>query len=93
MGPRTIPELVTRMYRDLTPVLQPAAARQILAHLIALEDDGRVRSRDLGRPPNGAERAILAPDLAGVVPPEQLAVVKAELGLDDTPDVRAYELA
>jgi glyoxylase-like metal-dependent hydrolase (beta-lactamase superfamily II) len=91
-GPQTIPELVRAMYADLAPVLLPAAARQILAHLIALEQENRVSARDLARAATPAEHAMLSPDLSGVVPPEQLAVVRAELGLDDEPAVFAYEL-
>ena len=48
-GPQTIPELVARLYEDVSPVLWPAASRQVLAYLIALEREGRVRVRDLDR--------------------------------------------
>jgi glyoxylase-like metal-dependent hydrolase (beta-lactamase superfamily II) len=92
-GPQTIPQLVTAIYTGLAPLLRPAAARQILAHLIALEHEGRVRAHDLARPATAAERAMLSPDLSAIVPPEQLALVRAELGLDDEPAVYAYELA
>jgi glyoxylase-like metal-dependent hydrolase (beta-lactamase superfamily II) len=91
-GPQTIPQLVTALYTDLAPILHPAAARQILAHLIALEQENRVHAHDLSRAATAAERAMLSPDLSGIVPPEQLAIVRAELGLDDEPAVYAYEL-
>jgi glyoxylase-like metal-dependent hydrolase (beta-lactamase superfamily II) len=42
---QSIPELVARIYRETAPQLWPAAGRQILAHLIALEREGRVRSQ------------------------------------------------
>ncbi len=60
-GAATIPQLVERIYRDTSAVLQPAAARQILAYLIALEDEGRVRSKVADRPMTQAERALLNP--------------------------------
>ncbi|HTV75316.1 MAG TPA: MBL fold metallo-hydrolase [Candidatus Acidoferrales bacterium] len=75
-GPQTIAQLVAKMYPELTPVLRPAAARQILAHLIALEQDGRVRERSLDRAATAQERALLS----------------AELALDAPLDIRVYEL-
>jgi glyoxylase-like metal-dependent hydrolase (beta-lactamase superfamily II) len=92
-GPQTIPQLVTAMYAELAPILRPAAARQILAHLIALEHEGHVRAHELARAATEAERAMLSPDLSDIVPADQLAVVRAELGLDDEPAVCMYELA
>jgi glyoxylase-like metal-dependent hydrolase (beta-lactamase superfamily II) len=93
-GARTIPELVRRLYQDVSPVLWPAAARQILAYLIALEREGRVRSRNLPRTPNVAERALLAPDLSKLADPESAAVAAAELGFDaPLTSIAAYELA
>jgi glyoxylase-like metal-dependent hydrolase (beta-lactamase superfamily II) len=38
-----IPEMVARMYVDVDKRLHPAAARSVLAHLIQLEAEGRVR--------------------------------------------------
>ena len=40
-GTATIPELVTRLYRNLDRRLHPAAARTVLAHLIHLVETGR----------------------------------------------------
>jgi glyoxylase-like metal-dependent hydrolase (beta-lactamase superfamily II) len=92
-GPQTIPELVRRLYRDVSPVLWPAASRQILAYLIALEREGRVRARELRRPPNAEERALLAPDLSKLADPESAAVAAAELGFDaPLESIAAYEL-
>ncbi len=41
-GLDTIPAMVTRMYIDVDKRLHPAASRSVLAHLIQLEEDGRV---------------------------------------------------
>jgi len=41
-GLSTIPEMVERMYADVDRRLHPAASRSVLAHLIQLEDEGRV---------------------------------------------------
>jgi hydroxyacylglutathione hydrolase len=41
-GPATAPALARRIYEGLDPALLPAAARNVLAHLIALLDAGRV---------------------------------------------------
>ncbi len=92
-GPQTIPELVARLYEDVSPVLWPAAARQVLAYLIALEREGRVRRRDLGRAPNAEESALLAPDLSKLADPDSAAVAAAELGFDAAPaSISAYAL-
>lgn len=37
-----IPEMVSRLYAEVDPRLHRAAARSVLAHLVALERDGRV---------------------------------------------------
>jgi glyoxylase-like metal-dependent hydrolase (beta-lactamase superfamily II) len=42
-GPMNIDMMVSRMYRDVDKALHPAAARSVLAHLIALVDEGRVK--------------------------------------------------
>lgn len=83
-GPATIPALVERVYRAIPHALWPAAARQVLAYLIALEREGRVRSRILDRPPTPSEAAILNPDLSRIVDPSSRAVAAAELGIDQT---------
>lgn len=41
-SPQTINALVDRMYKDIDKRLHPAAARSVLAHIIALVDDGRI---------------------------------------------------
>jgi len=43
-GLATIPEMVARMYADVDKRLHPAAARSVLAHLIQLSEDGRVKA-------------------------------------------------
>jgi glyoxylase-like metal-dependent hydrolase (beta-lactamase superfamily II) len=51
-GPKTIPELVAVMYRDVPKHLHPAAARSVLAHLIHMAETGRVTTD--GAPTAGA---------------------------------------
>jgi glyoxylase-like metal-dependent hydrolase (beta-lactamase superfamily II) len=41
-GVATIPDMVARMYADVDKRLHPAASRSVLAHLIKLEQEGRV---------------------------------------------------
>jgi len=82
LGERTLPQLVATIYAAVTPVLWPAAARQLLAYLIALESEGRVTARTLGRPPTPDEAAILNPDLSRIVDADAAAVAAAELGFD-----------
>ncbi|MDE2134221.1 MAG: MBL fold metallo-hydrolase [Alphaproteobacteria bacterium] len=48
-GVSTIPGIVARLYADVDVRLHPAAARNVLAHLIKLEKDGRVTQDDLTR--------------------------------------------
>jgi glyoxylase-like metal-dependent hydrolase (beta-lactamase superfamily II) len=83
---RTVPELVAEIYRSVSPVLWPAAARQIVAYLIALEREGRVRERLLTRAPTAAEAAVLNPDLSRIADAATAAVARAELGFDDDAD-------
>jgi len=45
-GPHAIPEFVAAMYKGLDPRLAGAAGRSVLAHLIDLERQGRVRVED-----------------------------------------------
>lgn len=48
-GPKSIDILVSQMYKDVNKALHPAAARSVLAHLIALVEDGRIDvAGDLG---------------------------------------------
>jgi glyoxylase-like metal-dependent hydrolase (beta-lactamase superfamily II) len=79
-GPRTIPELVRAIYRDTNPILWPAAARQLLAYLIALEQEGRIESRALDRDMDAQEHAILNPEWETIVGKEHARTVEEELG-------------
>ena len=90
-GERTIPQLVAAIYRDVARMLWPAAARQVLAYLIALEREDRVRSHTLERALTDDERAILDPDLSRIVDAQSAAVAAAELGFDrDIEGLDAY---
>jgi glyoxylase-like metal-dependent hydrolase (beta-lactamase superfamily II) len=80
--PRTIPEIVRAVYGPQRSVLWPAMARQVLAHLIALEEDGRVRAEPLNRPMTDDEMAMLNPRIEELVGPAEAAVITAELGTE-----------
>jgi len=54
-GIATIPEMVARLYADVDKRLHPAAARSVLAHLIQLTDEGRVKTEGRG---SGARYAL-----------------------------------
>lgn len=43
-GPRTIPQMVEAMYADVPSYLHPAAARSVLAHLLHMTAQGRIKS-------------------------------------------------
>lgn len=45
-GLTTIPEMVARMYADVDKRLHPAASRSVLAHLIQLTQEGRIRHNE-----------------------------------------------
>lgn len=93
-GPMTIPDLVRRIYSPERQVLWPAMARQVLAHLIALESEGRVLSRPLDRAMNAQEEAILNPRIEEILGPQDAAVVAAELGTElRLESLRSYTLA
>lgn len=79
-GAQTIPELVLYVYGDDRPMLWPAMARQLLAHLMALESEGRVGAERLDRPMTQQETWILNPSLEELVGPDQAELVAAELG-------------
>ncbi|MBV8067206.1 MAG: MBL fold metallo-hydrolase [Candidatus Eremiobacteraeota bacterium] len=81
-GPMTIPDLVKRIYSAQRQVLWPAMARQILAHLIALEGEGRVHATPLKRAMTAEETAILNPRIEEIVGPQEAAVLTAELGTE-----------
>jgi glyoxylase-like metal-dependent hydrolase (beta-lactamase superfamily II) len=85
LAPQTIPALVRSIYRDVDARLWPAAARQVLAYLIALEGEGRVTSAPAGYPPAPGDLALLNPDLAALAGRADAAVVRAELGYGNAP--------
>jgi glyoxylase-like metal-dependent hydrolase (beta-lactamase superfamily II) len=84
-GSATIPALVEVIYRDVDRRLWPAAARQVLAYLIALEREGRVRATPLDVPLTPDQNALLDPDLSVIVSERDLSVVRAELGYGAEP--------
>lgn len=76
VGESTIAELVERIYQDVDRRLWSAAARQVLAYLIMLEESGEVRAREAT--PTAADQAnenLLNP--SGALDP----VAAAELGI------------
>ena len=79
-GAQTIPGLVLRIYAQTNPLLWPAAARQLLAYLIALEQEGRVHSKELPRDLTPQEHAILNPEWETIVGADDARVIEAELG-------------
>jgi glyoxylase-like metal-dependent hydrolase (beta-lactamase superfamily II) len=83
-APQTIPALVATIYRDVDRHLWPAAARQVLAYLIALEAEGRISAARSTVPPTADERVLLNPNLRDLAAPDA-ALARAELGYDDAP--------
>jgi len=79
-GAMTIPQLVLAIYGTQRPMLWPAMARQLLAYLIALTDEGTVTARALERPMNEHENTILNPAWESIVGAEHAPVIRAELG-------------
>jgi glyoxylase-like metal-dependent hydrolase (beta-lactamase superfamily II) len=55
-GETRIAGMVPKMYVDTDPRLFPAAGRSVLAHLIELVKDGRVKTDDVAAGPNSAYR-------------------------------------
>lgn len=90
--PQTLPQLVEGIYRDVDRVLWPAAARQILAYLIALEAEGAVASERVDRPATAAEAAIIDPDLSKLGDGLGADVIRAELGYGDPQPLVRYAL-
>lgn len=85
-GATTIPEIVERIYQDVDKRMWPAAARQVMAYLIMMEQQGRVTVSD-ERAATAHEQALLNPE--GVVDP----VAAAELGIEPGKEkVRRYHL-
>jgi len=91
-GADTIPALVERVYRDTDRRLWPAAARQILAYLIALEAEGRVHTEAVDRAPTPQEAALLDPDLSKLGESAEADVIRAELGYGNAEPFRRYLL-
>jgi len=79
-GPLTIPQLVRQVYGEQRSVLWPAMARQVLAHLVALEGEGRVASAIVQRAMSDDETTMLNPRIEQIVGPQEAAVIVAELG-------------
>ncbi len=93
-GPLTIADLVRRIYSAQRQVLWPAMARQILAHLIALENEGRIISRSAGREMTAEESSMLNPRIEELVAPDEAALIVAELGTElRLESLRSYGLA
>ena len=89
-GADTIPALVERVYADTDRRLWPAAARQILAYLLALESEGRVHAERIAREPTPREAALLNPDLSKLGEGIDGAVIRAELGYGDAEPLLRY---
>ncbi|MBV9232786.1 MAG: MBL fold metallo-hydrolase [Candidatus Eremiobacteraeota bacterium] len=81
-GPATIPRIVRNVYGPARSVLWPAMARQVLAHLIALEEERRVAARPLDRAMQPDEAAMLNPRIEEILAPGEAAVAIAELGTE-----------
>lgn len=79
-APKTIPQLVLAIYGRTPPVLWPAAARQMLAYLLALTEEGTVTAHVLDRPMTKQENTILNPAWESIVGAEHAPVIRAELG-------------
>jgi glyoxylase-like metal-dependent hydrolase (beta-lactamase superfamily II) len=93
-GPQTIPQLVQRIYAQTDRRLWPAAARQMLAYLLALEQEGRVRSEAANRNMTADEHAVLNPEWETIVGKEHARTVEAELGAMLRLDtIRVYSLS
>jgi glyoxylase-like metal-dependent hydrolase (beta-lactamase superfamily II) len=89
----TIPELVARIYTSVDRRLWPAAARQVLAYLIALETEGSARSVRVAREPTAYEAALLDPDLSKLGEETGADVLRAELGFGSAEPLLRYRLA
>jgi glyoxylase-like metal-dependent hydrolase (beta-lactamase superfamily II) len=85
-GPATIPAIVADIYADTSQELWPAAARQVLAHLIALGREGKIAAERVQRPLTPEESHILNPQLQGLGSPQDIAVIRAELGFGHAPE-------
>jgi glyoxylase-like metal-dependent hydrolase (beta-lactamase superfamily II) len=91
-GMETIPALVENIYAAVDKKLWPAAARQVLAYLIALQSEGRVGAEPIARPPTPQEAALLDPDLSKLGEGPEAAVIRAELGYGSAEPLLRYTL-
>jgi glyoxylase-like metal-dependent hydrolase (beta-lactamase superfamily II) len=93
-GTQTIPELVLRIYGDDRTELWPAMARQVLAHLIELEDEGRVTADEVARAMTERESTIMNPHIDGRFDARSASVAAEELGASKRIDVlHSYRLS
>jgi glyoxylase-like metal-dependent hydrolase (beta-lactamase superfamily II) len=92
-GIETIPALVERIYADTDRRLWPAAARQVLAYLLALENERRIRTQRVERESTAQEAALLDPDLSKLGEGAGADVIRAELGYGNGEPLRRYALA
>lgn len=81
-GARTIPDLVRKIYSPQPHALWAAMARQILAHLQAMQAEGRVVARPRKQALSAEEHAMLNPDLEAMVGPDEAAALAAEIGTE-----------
>jgi glyoxylase-like metal-dependent hydrolase (beta-lactamase superfamily II) len=91
-GCETIPAIVERVYADTDRRLWPAAARQVLAYLLALEREDRLRTEQVDREPTPEEAALLDPDLSKLGDVAGADVIRAELGYGDAEPLLRYTL-
>jgi len=86
-GAQTVPQIVAQVYQDTDRRLWPAAARQVLAQLIMLEEQGQVKV-STGIPPTLEEQGIMNPE--GIIDP----VALVELGItgSSTEALKIYQL-
>ncbi|HEY6236335.1 MAG TPA: hypothetical protein VIW69_14645, partial [Candidatus Elarobacter sp.] len=91
-GSDTIPALVAHVYAEVDRRLWPAAARQILAYLSALETEGGVRAERVARDATPQEAALLDPDLSKLADAAGADVIRAELGYGSAEPFLRYVL-
>ncbi len=81
-GKDTIKQIVAQIYAETDKRLWPAAARQVMAHLQKLQQEGKVAATEVGF--DAEENALLNPD--GLIDP----VVAAELGFKSHTSEMSY---
>jgi glyoxylase-like metal-dependent hydrolase (beta-lactamase superfamily II) len=91
-GAATLPAIVHIVYREIDERLWPAAARQVLAYMLALEAEGVVASQRLERAATPAEAALLNPDLSRLAKGIGADVIRAELGFGMAEPLLEYSL-